>query len=181
MSAYDEPELKEPPVAGSETDTWIGSLERQRRTFIWKAGGLDAAGLRATTAASRITLGGLLKHLARVEDEYFQVRLLGVDPSPPFDSHGWDSDWNSAADDTPEELYALWHEAVVRSRANLAKALAEAGPDQLMKWTYSGGQTPSLRATLADVVEEYARHVGHADFIRESIDGLIGEDAPEPE
>ena len=48
-----------------------------------------------------------------------------------------------------------------------------------MKWTYSGGQTPSLRATLADVIEEYARHVGHADLIRESIDGLVGEDAPD--
>src|SRR5882757_7573696 len=55
----------EPPIAGDETATLLGSLERQRATFAWKCGGLDAAGLRATVGASSMTLGGLLKHLAR--------------------------------------------------------------------------------------------------------------------
>ncbi len=67
----------EPPVAGDETATLLGSLERQRATLAWKCGGLDAAGLRATLAPSTITLGGLLKHLANVEDDYFSQRLLG--------------------------------------------------------------------------------------------------------
>lgn len=56
--------LREPPVAGNEADTLIGSLERQRRTLVWKCEGLDAAGLSATVGASSVTLGGLLKHLA---------------------------------------------------------------------------------------------------------------------
>jgi len=67
----------EPPVAGDETTTMLGSQERQRAIFAWKCGGLDAAGLNATVGASSMTMGGLLKHLALVEDEYFTRRLLG--------------------------------------------------------------------------------------------------------
>jgi uncharacterized protein DUF664 len=64
-----------PPPAGDETATLLGSLERQRAIFAWKCGGLDAAGLSATLGPSSMTLGGLLKHLALVEDEYFSHRL----------------------------------------------------------------------------------------------------------
>ena len=63
------------PSRGDETATLLGSLERQRATLAWKCGGLDAAGLRATVGASSMTLGGMLKHLAVVEDEYFSHRL----------------------------------------------------------------------------------------------------------
>jgi uncharacterized protein DUF664 len=67
----------EPPMAGSEIDTLLGSLERQRATVAWKCADLDAAGLRATVGASTVTLGGLLKHLALVEEDYFSRRLWG--------------------------------------------------------------------------------------------------------
>ena len=80
--------LKEPPVAGTEVDTLIGSLERQRRTFAWKCGDLDSAGLQATTAATTMTLGGLLKHLALVEADYFAVKLLGQRPRPAMELGG---------------------------------------------------------------------------------------------
>jgi hypothetical protein len=70
--------LHEPPVAGDEVTTLLGSLERQRRTFAWKCGGLDAAGQRATPGPSAVTLGGLLKHLAAVEDHQFSVKLHGL-------------------------------------------------------------------------------------------------------
>ncbi|MFI6806723.1 DUF664 domain-containing protein [Streptomyces luteogriseus] len=73
----------EPPVAGGEAETLVGSLERQRRTFAWKAEGLDAAGLSARVGSSAVTLGGLLKHLALVEDHYLSVRLLRNTPAPP--------------------------------------------------------------------------------------------------
>jgi hypothetical protein len=73
MTNPDEQIISEPPVAGDETATLLGSLERQRATLAWKCGGLDAAGLKATVGASSITLGGLLKHLALVEDDYFSV------------------------------------------------------------------------------------------------------------
>ena len=112
MTTHDDTTLLWPPLAGTEVDTLIGSLERQRRTFRWKCADLDAAGLRATTAASSMTLGGLLKHLAMVEAIYFTLRLHGRDPGAPWNAVDWDGEgpdweWRSAADDSPEELYAL--------------------------------------------------------------------------
>ncbi|MFC4591046.1 DinB family protein [Sphaerisporangium corydalis] len=182
MSENNEPALLEPPVAGDEIDTLVGSLERQRRTFAWKCGGLDADGLRATVGASSITLGGLLKHLALVEVEYFSVRLLGLDPGPPWNTVDWDAEpgweWRSAAEDTPERLTGLWRDAVARSRANVRQAVAEGDMGRLAAFTTSRGESPSLRRLMIDVIEEYARHVGHADLIRESVDGLVGEDPP---
>ena len=171
-----------PPAAGNEIDTLLGSLERQRATFAWKCGGLDAAGLRATTAASSMTLGGLLKHLALVEADYFSHKLFGRNPGAPWNTVDWDADpdweWRTAADDTPEQLLALWQDAVTRSRAAVTEALADGGLDRLAAGAWPDGRTPSLRRMMIDVIEEYARHVGHADLLRESVDGLVGEDPP---
>jgi hypothetical protein len=181
MTDHDQPRFPdEPPVAGDETDTLVGSLERQRRIFAWKCGGLDANGLNATAAASTMTLGGLLKHLALVEDEYFTRRLLGREFGPPWDGVDWDADpdweWHSAAGDSPAELMTLWREATGRSRSAVAQVLAEGGLDQLARG--GSGQRASLRRILIDLIEEYSRHIGHTDLIRESVDGLTGEDPP---
>ncbi|WP_369246490.1 DinB family protein [Streptomyces sp. R41] len=180
MTYAEEHVHPEPPVAGDETATLLGSLERQRATLAWKCGGLDTAGLTATVGASSITLGGLLKHLAHVEDDYFAGRLFDRQPSPPFDTADWDNDpewdWHSAADDTPDQLYALWRDAVARSRTLVAQALTEGGLDRLADRRWPDGRAPSLRRILIDMIEEYARHTGHADLIRESVDGLVGED-----
>jgi uncharacterized damage-inducible protein DinB len=183
MTYLNEQGRPEPPVAGDETATFLGSLERQRAIVAWKCGELDAAGLRATVGASSITLGGLLKHLALVEDDYFSRRLLGRDLEAPWAAVDWDADpdweWQSAAEDAPEQLMALWEEAVARSRSAVTEALADGGLDQLARGvTDSHGELPSLRRILIDLIEEYARHAGHADLIRESVDGLVGEDPP---
>lgn len=174
--------LLEPPVAGSEVDTLIGSLERQRRTFAWKCEGLDSAGLNARLAPSAVTLGGLLKHLALVESDYFTWRLLGKDPGAPWSTVGRDAEpgweWRSAASDSPEELYALWESAVAQSRANIREFLAAGGVDRPVAYVSRRGESPSLRRILVDLIEEYARHVGQADLIRESVDGRVGEDPP---
>lgn len=170
----------EPPLAGDETATLLGSLERQRATFAWKCSGLDAAGMQATVSVSSMTLGGLVKHLALVEDVSFSRRLLGRDlqslwETADFDDPDWE--WHSAADDTPEQLLRLWQDAVARSRAAVAEVLADGDLGQLARvspWV----EPPSLRRTLVDLIEEYARHVGHADLIREAVDGLTGEDPP---
>jgi hypothetical protein len=172
--------LREPPAAGDELDTLLGALERQRKYVAWKCGNLDSAGLRATLGPSTLTLGGLLKHLAAVEDDMFSVKLHGRDPSPPWDTVDWDADpdwdWHSAAEDNPEQLVSLWQEAVGRSRALVAEAIADGGLDRLASYTWPDGRVPSVRRLLIDMIEEYARHVGHADLIRESVDGLVGED-----
>lgn len=172
----------EPPVNGDEVETLLGSLDRQRATFAWKVGGLDAMGLRATLGSSSVTLGGLLKHLALVEDYYFSVRLMDNPHAAPFDQIDWENDagseWASAASDEPAYLYGLWQRMVDQSRRLTLEALASGGLDQSMRQKWPDGRAPSLRRTLVDLIEEYARHVGHADLIRESVDGVVGEDPP---
>jgi uncharacterized damage-inducible protein DinB len=130
-------------------------------------------------AASSITLGGLLKHMALVEDTWFSRRLLGNDRRPPFDTVDWAADpdweWHSAAQDAPDELRALWQGAVSRSHRLVGAALADGGLDQLAEVQWPDGTSPSLRWIVVHMIEEYARHNGHADLIREGIDGVTGE------
>jgi hypothetical protein len=171
----------EPPRAGTELEHLVGALDRLRTTFRWKADALDAAGLRARIGASALTLGGLLRHLAFVEDYIFTTKLTGQPVGEPWDFTEWDSeDWpiTSAAADSPEQLYALWDDAVERSRARLATAVADGGLDQLVDVSFPDGLHPSLRRLVCDLVEEYGRHTGHADLLREAVDGLVGEDPP---
>ncbi len=173
----------EPPLSGPADEQIVGSLERLRATFRWKAGGLDAAGLSARVGASALTLGGLLKHLARCEALKFSWDAFGEDPGEPWRSIDWETeqDWEfvTAADDSPAELYALYDGAVERSRRRLARALAEAGGlDQPSRLRDGEGHQASLRRLIMDLVEEYGRHTGHADLLRESVDGLVGEDPP---
>jgi hypothetical protein len=172
----------EPPLAGTEVEHIVGALDRLRTTFRWKADGLDAAGLQLRIAASSLTLGGLLKHLASVEDYSFTAKLRGEPIGAPWDTTGWDgsNDWEfkSAADNAPDELYVLWDGAVERSRARLNAALADGGIDQLIHLSWPDGRQASLRRLLCDLIEEYGRHTGHADLIREAVDGRVGEDPP---
>jgi hypothetical protein len=172
----------EPPLAGTEVEQLLGSLDRMRTTFRWKAGGLDRDGLQARIGASTLTLGALLKHLAFVEDYSFATRLRGESPGPPWESVDWeahpDYPFASAADDSPAQLYALWDGAVTRSHERVAAALADGGMDQLCAETWPDGGRFSLRRMVCDLLEEYGRHTGHADLIREAVDGLVGEDPP---
>ena len=172
----------EPPLAGTETEHLLGALDRLRTTFRWKADDLDAAGLQTRIGASSLTLGGLLKHLAADEDYMFTTKLRGEPLGAPWDDNGWDDndDWEftSAADDTPEQLYALWDGAVERSRARLDAALADGGLDQLVHVSLPDGRHASLRRLVCDLIEEYGRHTGHADLLREAVDGRVGEDPP---
>ena len=179
MTNLDEKGRPEPPLAGDESATLLGYLDYQRATMAWKCSGLDAAGLRVTIGPSSMTLGGMLKHMALVEDVWFSRSLHGRDPHPPWDTVDWKSDpdwdWDTAATDSPEQLHELWQDAVVRSRSSIAEALNEGGLEQLARRIRSDGRAPSLRWILVHMIEEYARHNGHADLIRESIDGLTGE------
>jgi uncharacterized damage-inducible protein DinB len=178
MTRVDEQGRPEPPLAADETGTLLGFLEYQRATLAWKCAGLDAAGLSATVGASSMTLGGLLKHLAYVEDYWFSRRLNGRDPEPPWDTVDWQDpvwDRHSAADDSPEHLHVLWQDAVARSRSLIAEALADGGLERPARLAWPDGSSPSLRWIVVHMIEEYARHNGHADLLRESVDGLTGE------
>jgi len=171
----------EPPLAGTEFEHLLGMLDRLRATFRWKAGGLAAAGLGVRVGASALTLGGLLKHLARVEDVKVTFDAFGRDPGEPWRSVDWDADpdwdFHSAADDSPAALNALYDGPVARARRTLAAAIADGGLDQPTRLAWQG-QRASLRRVVCDLVEEYGRHTGHADLLREAVDGLVGEDPP---
>ena len=173
----------EPPLAASETEHLLGALGRLRTTFRWKAGHLDAAGLRATMPSSDLTLGGLLKHLACVEDMTFTWKMRGEAPGSPWQEVDWEAEPNwpftSAADDSPEDLYALWDAAVERADGRIAEAMADGGLDQPVDISSPNGDHASLRRLIFDLVEEYGRHTGHADLLREAVDGVVGEDPPE--
>jgi uncharacterized damage-inducible protein DinB len=179
MAELDEHGRPMPPSRGDESATLLGFLELQRATFAWKTAGLDAAGLNATVGVSAMTLGGMLKHLALVEDYWCSQWLHGRDQGPPWDSVDWDADpdwdWHSAAADTPGQLAALWQDSVARSRSLVDEALQQRGLDGLAKRAEPNGDSPSLRWILFHLIEEYARHDGHADLIREAVDGLTGE------
>jgi uncharacterized damage-inducible protein DinB len=179
MIQIDEQGRPEPPVAADEKETLLGYLDYQRATFAWKCGGLDSSGLAATVGVSTMTLGGMLKHMALVEDGWFSRSLHGNERSAPWNEVDWsadpDWDWHSAASDTPEELMALWTASVEYSRALVAETLAGGGLDTLAERKWPDGRSPSLRWIVCHMIEEYARHNGHADLIRESVDGKTGE------
>jgi len=173
----------EPPFAGTETEALLGALERLRVTFRWKVDGLDSAGLDQRLDPSTLTLGSLTKHLAAQEDYAFTVKLTGEPLGEPWQGWGWDgsNDWEfeSAAADAPDQLYALYDGAVERSRAKLQSALADGGFDQPIHASDGGGSHANLRRLVCDLIEEYGRHTGHADLLREAVDGMVGEDPPD--
>ena len=119
-------------MRGDAIDTAVITLERNRRTFAWKCADVDADALRLRVGVSPVTLGGLLKHLAWVEEPYFQTRLAGRESIAPFDqldlASDWDDwPWSTATSETPDALRALWVKSVHRSRGALAEALSRGG------------------------------------------------------
>lgn len=152
----------------------IEYLDWYRLGVVEKVAGLDHEQLHRQLLPSGTTMGGLVKHLAGVEDNWFQHRLLGVDDLDPWTSAPWDDDpdwdFHSAVDDTPEELIALYEAACERSRAaTRGMVLDTPGAADL------DGFRPNLRWILVHMIEETARHLGHLDVLRELTDGATGE------
>lgn len=168
----DEHGRPDPPGLADERDTILGFLDFLRATLQWKTGDLDDDQLRARLAPSEISLGGMLHHLAFVED-YWTSRLLGAPASPPWHDVDWDADpdwdWHVADTLSGATIRDRWATAVAASRHRIASLAdldaAEQRPEPKV----------GARWVLVHLVEEYARHVGHADLVRESIDGLTGE------
>lgn len=194
----------EPPLRADEAATLLGFLDFQRATLAWKTQGLSADALRVRLPGhpSGMTLAGLVKHLAWVEDYWFTEVMSGATMPSPWADVDWEADddweWHSAIHDSPEELQELWQACVARSRAVVAEALddpsgggaaAGAAPGEpldvsspnsveALARTYAawGGQDHvSGRWILTHMIEEYARHNGHADLLRELADGETGE------
>jgi uncharacterized damage-inducible protein DinB len=173
---------QQPEGTRDEAESLQAVLDRTRRDFAWKTAGLDDTGLRATTAASSITLGGLLKHMAWVEADWLAVKLAGGEYGAPWDTVGLGADpawaWRTAAADPHAELYGLWRDAVSRSRRIVPEIIQARGLAGQASFTQPDGRTPSVRDMLLHMIEEYARHTGHADVVREAVDGRVGDAAP---
>lgn len=173
----------EPPIDGTEAEHLTGALGRMRATLRWKADGLDEAGLRHRIPSSALSLGGLLLHLALAEDYYLTTKLRGEELVEPWRSLGHDGtdEWEFEAGVealTAAETYAVFDEAVGRNNRRIDEALAEGGLDLVAHVDDGNGNHPRLRRLLCDLLEEYARHTGHADLLREAVDGRVGEDPP---
>jgi hypothetical protein len=176
----DEYGRTEPPYDGDEVATLVAFLDYQRATLEWKCRGLTDEQLRLVLRPSSITLGGLLKHLACVEDSWFTDTVAGAPLPEPWASVDFEANpdwtWRLDASESGEYLRALWAEGVSRSRAVVRAQLGQ-GADAALTQTHPawGYEDPvSLRWVLVHMIEEYARHLGHADLIRESIDGQTG-------
>ena len=192
MPHIDDQGRPEPPIAASERDTLLGYLDFQRATLEWKTRGLDEAGLRRTIASSTMTLAGLLKHMAYVEDHWFSGMLLDLPRMSPWAEVDWaatpDWEWESAAREPADVVRAQWSTSVERSRAVVREVLSRVSDEAstndattgdplgaLAKRSWPNGDKPSLRWILVHMIEEYARHNGHADLLREAVDGETGE------
>jgi uncharacterized damage-inducible protein DinB len=165
------------PHAG-ERDTLEGWLEFHRATLATKCAGLDDIQARtASVAPSALTMLGLVRHLTRVERTWFQRVFSGVQV-PPEEERGADGGFALDEDDTPgglAEALEAWRAEVARSRAAFASAsLDDSGRLSPQEAAHAGSDTVSLRWIVVHMIEEYARHNGHADLVREAIDGVAG-------
>ncbi len=171
-----------PPMSADETDTLLGFLDYQRKTFEWRTANLTTEQLgQRLEHPSTMTLVGMMKHLAIVEDQWITITADEA-PLPPIwhelgITRDAEWDWLSALQDSAEDLRDIWSGAVARSRAVVERLLGD-NRERALSTTHSawGGQADvSLRWILTHMIEEYARHNGHADLLREAIDGQTGE------
>jgi len=161
------------PTLGDERATLVEFLRCQRLTLQLKCEGLDAEQLaRRSVEPSTLSLLGLVRHLAEVERGWFRRRFAGHDVPKRYQTEAQpDLDFDGAVADPAvvDEAWTAWREEVAFTDAFVrATDLGFVGDD--------GHGTPlSLRELLVHMVEEYARHNGHADLLRERIDGRLGQ------
>ena len=160
-----------PPPAADEHTTLASWLDFYRTTLAMKCEGLSDDQLRtASVAPSALTLMGLVQHETEVERNWFQRVLLGEDVPPiygPRSAAGHDGGFEPDPAITFETAYRTWQAEITQSRANCAdRALDNTSP-------FMGGEV-TLRWIYTHMIAEYARHNGHADLIRERIDGITG-------
>jgi uncharacterized damage-inducible protein DinB len=167
----DDPREGGPRLADERT-TLKEYLRYQRLTMELKCDGLDAEQLaRRSVPPSTMSLLGLVRHMAEVERGWFRRRMAGEDAPRLYGPPREDADWNGAvADDAlVEEAWRQW-----REECAFSDRFIDAAPDLDVTGEAHSGQI-SLRELLVHMIEEYARHNGHADLLRECIDGRTGQ------
>ena len=160
------------PFKGDETTMLGAFLDRYRETILWKLDGLTTEQASQRLVPSASTLLGIVKHLAYVERWWFQMNFAGDPVSNPWpeDEPDQDIDFRVSTTDTIESITVLYRQEIARSR----EIVAGASLDDLGKG-FGTVQPRSLRWIMIHMIEETARHAGHADILRELTDGAIGQ------
>lgn len=165
------PNRTEPPYRGNEKETLLGFLQFLRETVVLKCSGLNEEQMRATPTVSSMTLLGMVKHLTIVERYWFQGVFLDADVELPWSEEDPDGDWRTSDDDTAVAALADYIEQCKESD----QIVKDHDLDELAKWATSEEERSSLRWIVTHLIEETGRHCGHADILREAIDGVTGE------
>jgi Protein of unknown function (DUF664) len=159
------------PRLGDEGQTLTGFLDWHRATFALKCAGVPTDAMSEPgVPPSTMTLHGLVRHLAGVERWWFRVQFAGEDvPLLYYSDDDPEQDFESLDGDV-DEAFTAWHEECVRSR----EVVAAAPSLDTRSLRPRGGEPFTLRFVLVNMIGEYARHNGHADLLRERIDGAAG-------
>ncbi|GGP81933.1 DinB family protein [Streptomyces melanogenes] len=160
-----------PSKVADDRASLLSFLDYQRATLAMKCAGLTGEQLkRKAIPTSQLTLLGLVRHAASVERSWFRLVMNAEDVRPPWPGEvdGTFAEFH-VEDADPEEAFEVWHEECAQARS---VAASFHGVDDTVGFR---GETISLRYVLTHMIEEYARHNGHADLLREAIDGAVGE------
>ncbi|UQS25441.1 DinB family protein [Amycolatopsis thermalba] len=165
-------ERPEPPTVGGERELLRANLEYHRATLAWKCDGLSDEDLREQSMPpSALSLLGLVRHMAEVERAWFR-RTLNRETDLPLvwsDSGDFQVAYD-ARESTRAEAFAAWQAEVEHARRIEREAESLDFTVHSPRW----GTDVSLRAVMLHMIHEYARHNGHADFLREGLDGVTG-------
>lgn len=153
---------------GSELATLQGVLDNQRALMLWKLEGVDEEQARSSPVGSATSLLGLVKHLAWVERWWFCDFIGGQEQDYPWSDDDPDADWRIEDDESVQTISQLYVDAVAAANEVIAEA------ESLDVTSEHGGRPRSLRWVMVHMIEETARHAGHADIVREIIDGTVG-------
>jgi uncharacterized damage-inducible protein DinB len=162
-----------PPYVGAERPMLESWLEYHRATLALKCDGLSVEQLRRRAVPpSTLSLLGLIRHMAEVERSWFQRTIAGTEAPPMYYSDADpDGDFDHVDDADPDEAFAAWREACDTAR----KILAGVSSLDDLATRQRQGESVSVRWIVVHMIEEYARHNGHADLLRECIDGVTGD------
>jgi uncharacterized damage-inducible protein DinB len=161
---------EDPPLEASERVMLAAFLDYHRATLLQKVAGLSDEQLRRRLVPSATTLLGMVKHLGYVERSWFQMRFAGEDLPVPWSEADPDADFRVEPEETTESVLAFYRGQVERSRA-----IADAARSLDEKARHPDRKDYTLRWIMVHMIEETARHNGHADILRELIDGATGE------
>jgi uncharacterized damage-inducible protein DinB len=179
VTTFRDEDRTDPPLDADEAATLVAFLNHQRDTLRWKCSGLTADELARSVWPTTMTLGGLLKHLAVVEAGWLNQTFAGGLQKPSWfeeiDQENPDWSFTTATGASPEQLFGWLDESIEVSNRVIADALAGPVGMAALSEAPEDGQRFSLRWILCHLIEEYARHNGHADLLREAIDGTTGE------